>query len=317
VSLSSHAVSDAEPAALPVAGRRAAAAAPGRHRTGLWLLLAPFLLGATLLVALPALFTVVLAFTDYDALSPPVWVGGRNFADLAHDNLFWTAARNSAVLVFLAVPLRTLAALALALLLVRRRRGTSLYRCAVFLPTVIPDVAYALIWLWILNPLYGPLNMVLGLLGLPQPAWLADPDTALLAIVLSSLFQIGEGFVLLLAGLQYAPQDCYDAAAIDGAGRWQVLRHITLPLLAPWLLLLAIRDILVVAQASFTPALIMTGGGPYYATFFMPLLVYEEAFDRFRFGDAAAIMLLMYASLGLLLYLIHLVLKGRIHVDEI
>ena len=283
----------------------------------MWLLLAPFLTGTALLVGLPALLTFALAFTDFDALSPPVWQGTQNFADLAEDRLFWTAVRNSSLFVLLAVPLRTLAALALALLLSQRRRGVGVYRVAVFLPTVIPDVAYALIWLWVFNPLYGPLNFVLGALGLPQPAWLVHASSALPALVIMTLFQIGEGFIVLLAGLQQAPRDCYEAGVIDGASRWQLFRYITLPLLAPWLLLLTVRDVVVTAQNTFTPTLLMTGGGPYYATMFMPLLIFEEAFDRWRFGDAAAIMLVVYAGLGLLLYLMYLTVKGRIHDGEV
>jgi multiple sugar transport system permease protein len=171
-------------------------------------------------------------------------------------------------------------------------------------------VPYALIWLWIFNPIYGPLNQALSALGLPAPVWLLQPDTARLAIVIMSLFQIGEGFVVLLAGRQEIPPDYYHAAAVDGASAWQMFRLITLPLLAPWLLVLTIRDALLSAQSTFTPALLMTGGGPYYATLFTPLLVYQEAFDRFRFGRAAAMMLVLLLGLGLLLWLVGLVARG-------
>jgi multiple sugar transport system permease protein len=258
----------------------------------------------------PAVLSLALAFTEYDALSPPVWRGLDNFHEIFSDELFLTSLRNSAFFVLLAAPLRLGGALALALLLSRRRRGLGAYRVAVYLPTVIPDVAYALIWLWIFNPIYGPLNQALSALGLPAPVWLLEPDTARLAIVIMSLFQIGEGFVVLLAGREEIPPDYYHAAAVDGAGPWQMFRLITLPLLAPWLLVLTIRDALLSAQSTFTPALLMTGGGPYYATLFTPLLVYQEAFDRFRFGRAAAMMLVLLLGLGLLLWLVTLVARG-------
>ena len=129
---------------------------------------------------------------------------------------------------------------------------------SVFLPTVIPDVAYALIWLWIFNPIYGPLNLTLKAVGLPQPGWLADGQTALLSIVIMSAFQIGEGLVVLLTGLQNIPGDYYQSAALDGASRGQAFRWITLPLLAPWLLLLTLRDIILSAQNTFAPAYLMT-----------------------------------------------------------
>jgi multiple sugar transport system permease protein len=151
---------------------------------------------------------------------------------------------------------------------------------------------------------------MLGAVGLPAPAWLVRPDTALIAIALMSAFQIGEGFVVLLAGLQDISPDYYQSAKLDGGGRWQLFRFITLPLLAPWLLLLTLRDIILSAQSTFTPAYLMTGGGPYYATLFMPLLIYQTAFDRFRFGQGAAMLLLLFLSVGLLLLLVYYVMRS-------
>ncbi|HEY0604414.1 MAG TPA: sugar ABC transporter permease [Herpetosiphonaceae bacterium] len=273
-------------------------------------LLLPYLVGTIVLVALPALLTFALAFTQYDGLSAPVWIGLGNFRELFANPLVWTAIQNSVYFVVLAVPLRLLGALSLALLLKRRSRANGVYRAAIYLPTIIPDVAYALIWLWIFNPVYGPLNTILGSLGLPAPAWLVEPSTAKLAIVIMSLFQIGEGFVVLLAGLHDIPEDFYASAALDGGSRWQMFCRITLPLLAPWLLLLTIRDITLSAQSTFTPAYIMTDGGPYFSTLFMPLLIFDEAFERFRMGSGAAMMLLFFIGLGLLVLLIYFVAGG-------
>jgi multiple sugar transport system permease protein len=308
--------------ALPGAHRavRAARAPRSRrlasYRAGLYAMLAPYLLGALLLVAVPALLTVALAFTEYDALAPPLWRGLWNFNELRRNELVSVAAFNSLLYIALAVPLRLLAALALALLLHGRRRATGLYRAAIYLPTVIPDVAYALIWLWLFNPLYGPINIVLRGLGLPAPIWLAEPTSARLAIVIMALFQIGEGFVVLLAGLQEVPRDYYDAAAVDGAGAWTAFRRITLPLLAPWLVLLTLRDMIMSTQSTFTPAYLMTGGDPYYATLFLPLLIYEESFEGLRFGVGAALMLAMLAGLALLLFLVYRLVGGWGYGDD-
>jgi multiple sugar transport system permease protein len=178
-------------------------------------------------------------------------------------------------------------------------------------------VAYALIWLWIFNPIYGPLNMLLGSLGLPTPAWLVNEQTALPALALMTLFQIGEGFAVLLTGLQEIPQDYYRAAALDGAGSWQLFRYITLPLLAPWLLLITMRDVIVTIQGTFTSASIMTGGGPYYATLFAPMLIYQTAFDRFRFGEGAAMMLLVFSGVGITLLIVYAILGGWGYADEV
>jgi multiple sugar transport system permease protein len=188
---------------------------------------------------------------------------------------------------------------------------------SVFLPTVIPDVAYALIWLWIFNPIYGPLNLTLKAMGLPHPVWLAEGHTALLAMVIMSAFQIGEGLVVLLAGLQSIPDVYYQSASLDGAGRWERFRWITLPLLSPWLLLLTLRDVILSAQNTFTPSYLMTEGGPYYATLFLPLLMYQEAFEGMRFGHAAAIMLLLLAAVSVLIGLVFVLARGWGHREEV
>jgi multiple sugar transport system permease protein len=253
-------------------------------------MLLPYLGGALLLIGIPALVTAGLAFTSWNVLSPPLFVGFGSFRLAAGDPLTPIAVGNSLLFIALAVPLRILGAFALALLLTRERRGVGVYRAAVYVPTVIPDVAYALIWLWIFNPLFGPVNSVLGALGLPTPAWLADESTAKYPFVVMSLFQIGEGFVVFLAALKGLPRDFFDAGAVDGAGRVALFRYLTLPLLVPWLVLLTVRDVIVAFQYTFAPALVMTGGDPYYSTLFLPNLVFEEAFDRFRFGPGTALM---------------------------
>jgi multiple sugar transport system permease protein len=290
--------------------------AASRYRLGLYAMLAPYLTGTVVLVAIPIALSGILAFTAYDGLSRPEWHGVQNFREILGDPRFAIAVRNSLVFVALSIPLRLVITLTLALLLCRPRPGVGLYRVAVYLPTVVPGPAYALVWLWILNPLYGPLNLLLAALGLPAPAWLADSSTALPAIALTTLFQIGEAFVILLAGLQEIPDDYYHAAAIDGAGLFQQLRHLTLPLLTPWLLLVTLRDIIASAQNTFTPALLMTGGGPYYATLVLPLLIYETAFDRFRFGEGAAMTLVLCLGVGAIILLIYRAFGGWGYEDE-
>jgi multiple sugar transport system permease protein len=287
-----------------------------RYHSQLRLLLLPYLLGTLLLIGVPALLTLVLAFFQYDMLSPPRWAGLWNFQDIFGDPLLWVALRNTLYFIFLAVPLQVLLALTLALALNQRRRGTGLYRAAVYLPTVIPDVAYALIALWIFNPLYGPLNLILRGLGLPAPDWLNNPDTAKLVFVIMSLFQIGEAFVILLIGLQDIPPEVNAAAAADGSSTWQTLRHITLPLLLPWIALITFRAIIVAFQWTFIPSLIMTRGDPYYATLFMPLIIYEEAFDRLRFGPGAAMMLIVVVMTLYFISTLYALFKTGGYADE-
>jgi multiple sugar transport system permease protein len=280
-------------------------------------LLAPFLIGACVLILLPGLVMAGLAFTRYDALSSPVWAGVENFVAIFRREIFWIAMRNSLLFAALAAPLQVLGAFMLALLLYPSRPGVRHYRISAYLPSVIPDVAFALIWLWLLNPLYGPVNHFLGWVGLPQPAWLADPDTALLSLVIMSCFRIGEGMIVLIAALQGIPPEYHQAAALDGAGRRQIFRYITLPLLAPWLLLLFIRDVLLSAQNTFTPIHMMTEGGPGYATTLLPYLIFNEAFSHFRIDHAAAMMIIMFAVVAALLWLAHKMARGWGYADEI
>ena len=286
------------------------------YRFELGLLLAPFVLGATLLIVLPALLTVILAFTEYDALSAPLWSGLQNFRTIFQRDVFWIAVRNSLIFVGLSAPLQLLGALTLALLLYQARTGVRQYRIATYLPSVIPDVAYALIWLWLFNPLYGPLNKILVAVGLPPLAWLVDADTALYSLVLMACFRIGEGMLVLIAALQGVPAAYFQAAALDGGNRWQLFRHITLPLVAPWLLLLLIRDVLLSAQNTFTPVYMMTEGGPGYATTLLPYLIYDEAFSHFRIGHAASMMVVMFMGIGLLLWVVYKIAGGWGYTDE-
>lgn len=286
------------------------------YQSQLRLFLLPYLLGTFILVLLPALFTFGMAFTEFNGVARPQWDGFTNFQRLWESPVVRLSLRNSLIFLLLAVPLRLLAALALALLLQQRERLFGFYRAAIYLPTVIPEAAYALLWLWIFNPFYGPLNMALSWLGISPPDWLGDPTTAIFAIVLMSCFQIGEGFVVLIAGLQNIPRSLYEAARVDGANNWQAFWRITLPLIFPWMLLLMVRDIVMSLQNTFTPTYILTYGGPYYATTFVPLLVYEIAFDLFDFGLAAAVMVVTYLILSwLILGLINAVGGWRRYED--
>lgn len=285
------------------------------YRTQLVLLLSPFLLGTLFLVAAPAVLTGLLAFAHYDSLSAPTFAEVANFRELSLDPLYAIAIRNSIVFTATAVPLRLLAAFGLALLLSRPFRGANAYRAAVFLPTLMPDVVYTLVWLWILNPLYGPLNFALRTLGLPAPGWLVEPSTALPALVLMSLFQTGEGFVVLLAALRTIPREYYESAMTDGASRFQRLARITLPLMAPWLVLIACRDVILSLGSTFVPALLMVGAGPDYATLFLPLMIYDEVFDGLRFGVASALMWVMYAIMGAAIWIFFRLTRNWLWAD--
>jgi multiple sugar transport system permease protein len=279
------------------------------YHTRLRLLLLPYLLGILLLVIAPAALSFALAFFHYDALSAPRWAGTLNFVLVYTDSLFNLSVQNSLALIILPVPMRVFGAFVLARLLQRHGRFLGWFRASVYLPSVIPGAAYALAWLWIFNPLYGPLNVLLRTAGFDPPAWLVDPLWAKPALVLMSLWQIGEGFLVSLAALQDLPPQLEDAARIDGAGSWGVFWYVALPLIAPILLLLAFRDAILTFQESFTAIFLMTDGGPYYATYTLPLFVYEQGFDLFLFGVAGAALWVMYALSGLVVICLYIIAR--------
>jgi len=277
------------------------------------LMLAPYVIGVTALVALPALVTFGLALSEYDLLRSPRFIGLDNFRQLADDEVFGIALKNSLVFAAVAVPLRLVGALGLALLLHRRFTGVGTYRSAAVLPTVIPDVAYGLVWLWLFNPLYGPINLLLKIggdsptttaWGVQPPQWLTHPNDARAAIIIMSLFTIGEGFVILLVTRQGLPSELYDLAALEDATAWGVFRRVTLPLMAPVLLLLLARDTIFSLQLTFVPALIVTEGGPpLYSTTYVPLFVYRNAFEYLRYGYAASATLTMFVLTALIVWI--------------
>lgn len=278
-----------------------------------WWFVAPFAVGAALLVVLPALLTVGLAFTDATGLATPRPVGLENLRRLGEDPLLPLSLQASAVYLAAAVPLRLLVATALGLLLAAPRKGGALYRASVYLPTAVPDVALALLFLWLLNPLYGPVNAVLGLAGLPQPTWLATPGGARAAIVLMMLFPIGEAFLVVIAARRSIGSRLYEAAALEGCSPVSQLRRLTLPVMAPVLVLLALRDTLVALQAAFVAGYVLTDGGPDNATLLLPLYVFDQSFEFGNLGYGAALsLLLLVSTLALVVLQLLLVRRWRL-----
>lgn len=279
------------------------------------LMLAPYVLGLVALLVLPAAVTFALSLTHYDLLGAPSFAGLDNFGDLLDDPGFRAALPATLAFLALAVPLRVLGALMLALLLHHRSRAAAFERGAVFLPTVVPDVAIALLWLFLVNPLYGPMAALLSGAGLPVPDLLTTATGALLLVVLMSSFAIGEGFVIALAVRRELPEELYELARVEGATAAFAFRRLTLPLMAPTLSLLACRDVALSLQFAFVPALLVTGGGPDRATTFLPLLVYRNAFENGRYGYSAAITVVSFAmTLVIVATQLRVLRRGRLIV---
>ncbi len=285
------------------------------ERAQLRLMLAPYALGALALFLAPAVYSLALATTDADLLTPARFIGLDNFRELAGDDIFAEVLWNSALFVLIAVPLRLFIATALALALHARARGAGAGRTAGFLPTVVPDAAWAMVWLFLLNPIYGPANALLGAFGIAPVSWFSDGDAAFAAIVLMMAFTVGEAFIVALAARQELPAELFSVARLEGAGPWYVLRTITLPLMAPVLGLLAVRDVAVSLQATFTATYLLTDGGPDRATLFLPIYSFDMGFELLRYGYASAMMLLGFLAclaLGFAQYLV--VRRWKLHL---
>ncbi|MBK8984910.1 MAG: sugar ABC transporter permease [Chloroflexi bacterium] len=280
------------------------------YNTGVRLILGGYLVGVGLLLFVPAVLSFALAFFQYDSLSPPRWMGTLNFMLVYSDELFRLSIQNALALIILPVPLRVFGALLVARLMQRESRFIGWFRAAVYLPNTIPVAAFAVAGLWIFNPLYGPVNLLLTAVGLAPPAWFVDPLWAKPALILLTFWSIGEGFLVCLAALQDIPAEVSDAAKVDGAGPLTTFVTITLPLVAPTLALLAFRDIILTLQNAFVTITLTTGGGPYYATFTLPLFIHEQAFDLLAFGVAGAGLWVLYVLTGLLVIGLYYIVRA-------
>ncbi len=264
-------------------------------RLGL-LFVSPWLVGFAAFVALPIGLSFYYSLTDYPLLREPVYIGLENYAELLWDRdeagqigdpVFYKALINTLYYAAMAIPASLLISLGLALLLNARIRGQAFYRTVIFLPTLVPMVASAMLWMWLFNARLGLINALLREVGIKGPAWLGSTDWAMPALVIMSLWSVGHAVVIYLAGLQDVPREMYEAAEIDGAGPWARLCHVTLPFLSPVIFFNLIMAIIHSLQVFAVPY-IMTRGGPAHATYFFTMYLYDSAFTYLRFGYASA-----------------------------
>lgn len=314
--------------------RRQVALGQTSRQDALWgyLLLSPWLIGFLLFVAGPILASVYLSFTQYDVLHPPRWVGLNNYRELlglevevtswlpwrwnwkASDPLFWKSVWNT-IYMLLAVPLTMILGLTIALLLQQEIRLMATYRTLFYLPAIVPFVASAVLWLFVLRPEGGLLNAAIeSILPIEGPDWLAGQSTAKPAILIMMLWGSGASMVIWLAGLKGIGPHYYESADLDGAGYFKKLFYITLPMLSPYILYNLIMGTIGVLQI-FTPAMVMTYGGPADATTFYAYYLFNNAFFWFRMGTASAMAWLLLIA-TLILTLIQLrSSRGWIHYE--
>lgn len=277
-------------ATLPITSRRRAGGLRRRLALEGYICILPWLIGFVLFTVAPTLGSLILSFAQWDMLGAPSWAGLANFQRLVKDPLFYTAIGNTAYISLFSVPLQLVLALAVALGLNQKLRGVNIYRTIFFLPSQMPLVASALLWLWVFNPEFGLANALLGAIGIAPLRWLFDVNLAKPSIVLITLWGgIGTPMLIFLAGLQGVPETLYEAAAIDGAGVWARFRNITLPMISPVLFFNLIIGIIASFQAYFTLVYVTTSGGPVNATLIYILYLFYKAFQDFEMGYASAL----------------------------
>ena len=268
-----------------------------------WLFLAPTIVGLLVLSAGPILAAFAIALTRWDLLTPPQFVGFDNFAALLSDGRFATALRNTTFYTVTSVPLGLVIGLGLALALNARIRGIAWIRTAYFLPVVTSTTAIALVWLWIYSPQGGLLNTALRAIGLPAQRWIADPFWAMPAIVVMSVWQgLGTTVIIFLAGLQGIPTEYYDAASVDGAGRWARFRHVTLPLLTPSIFFTGILAFIGSFQVFDQVYVLARPGNPTSATTTLVYFIYDNGFKTFKMGYAAAASWILFLIVAVLTF---------------
>jgi multiple sugar transport system permease protein len=253
-----------------------------------YLFAGPFLIGFTVFVAFPMLFSIWLMFQRWDLLSDPVFVGFSNIQKALTDERAIKALYNSAFYTIFAVPVQLVISFTLALALTQAIKFRSLYRAGFYLPIIIPIVATAVVWQRVLHPDYGILNEALGWFGIPAQKWLLDANLAKPAFIFMSFWMIGRQMVIFIAGLGNIPVQLMEAAEIDGAGKLRSLFSITIPLMTPLIFYNMVIAIINSFQ-TFVPSLIMTGGGPQDSTLFVVLNIYQQGFQFFNMGYASVL----------------------------
>ncbi|HYN88420.1 MAG TPA: sugar ABC transporter permease [Ardenticatenaceae bacterium] len=281
------------------------------------LFLAPSLTGLLLFMVIPVVASLGLAFTDWNLLSPPTFVGLQNFQEMAQDRVLWISLRNSLYYAAMLIPGSMAAALILALALNREFRGVTLFRLAFLIPGVASLVANAMVWRWLYNDQFGLINAVLRAIGLPSVAWLSEERTVLPAIVIMNIWS-GMGFdaIIYLAALRNIPRHLYEAAQLDGANTWQRFWKITFPLLTPVHFYNLIISLIGSFQV-FDVIFIMTQGGPGFSSRVYAYHLFLEAFRRFNMGYAAAMAWFLFVIIFTITVIQWRVIGRRVEYDYV
>ncbi len=260
-----------------------------RKRLVILVFLLPSICGFIFFQVFPIVYSFILSLTDWDVLSKANFLGFENYKKIFGSEEFWRVLINTLYYIVLYIPLMIIASLSLSMLLNIKTRFTGVFRTIFYIPVLSSWVAAAMLWRWLLSPYYGPINSILGVVGLQGPSWLYDKVWAMPGIVLASVWKdMGFFGLIFLAGLQGINPTYYEVASIDGARRWQKFRHITIPLISPTMFFVLIMAIINSFQL-FPQVMVMTKGGPHGSTQVMMERIYNYAFTYYKMGYATAL----------------------------
>jgi ABC-type sugar transport system permease subunit len=279
-----------------------------------FLFLSPTLLVFSVFVIFPVFFSFYLSFHEWNMFSTErSFVGVRNYVRMLHAPEFWLALKNTVIYTVGTVPLNMTLALIVAYLLSKKIVGKKWLRTAFFAPVVTSSVAAAVIWRWVYDPNFGLLNYCLSWFGIPGVNWLNQPAGAMFSLIVMGVWKsFGANMVLFAAGLQAIPEHYYEAAEIDGAGRWRRFWNITLPLLSPTTFFILVMSVIGSFQV-FDIVYVLTSGGPLGATKVLVFYLYEHAFKFFEMGYASAVAYALFAVIFVLTLLQIRYLRARVH----
>lgn len=279
-----------------------------------YLLITPWLLGLVVLSLGPILASIVISLTNWSLLEAPQWIGLANYERMLADPVLWLSLRNTLVFSLGSVGLGLVTNFLIALLLNQRVRGLGVFRTIFYLPSVVSGVSTAILWITILDPNYGLVNYLLGLVGIQGPGWLTSENWVLPGLVLMSVWGSGNTLVIFLAGLQGIPGALIDAARIDGAGTLRRLWHVTLPMVSPIVFFTMITGFIGSLQA-YSLVLLMTQGGPANASMLIGLYVYQNAFQYFDLGYASALSWVVFLLIMIVTAVQFVVARRWVHYE--
>jgi multiple sugar transport system permease protein len=277
---------------------------------------APWFIGFSVFLLFPLLKSFYNSFTEYTILTPPVWIGLENYQDLFKDELFWKSLGNSFYYAFLAIPIGTIVAISLALLLNQKVKGQAFYRTFFFLPSLVPVVPLAILWLWLFNGESGIINAVIEPIFHVKPNWLGDVNLAKNVLIVMSTWGVGNAMVIYLAGLQQVPQELYEAANLDGASPLRKTWKITLPLLSPVIMFNVVMSIIGSLQVFAQPYIMFPGGSPERTTYFFSVYIYDTAFRDNRMGYASAMGWILFLIILVLTYVAIKYMDKKVHYES-